>query len=427
MNKARITYRFDQNRDKENGKDTGNPVKVDKVVIPLFQEEFQVIEDKLETEPLNAFTTDFGSWNSPFETESERVERLIRDSAFEAEKSAPTRQPEGKRVEGPEVDPEVWSSWMRNEARPDPMLGARYVKSSATPWFRIATSVAAAVITGIAFGLFVLSMFTSSDKDLPADSLSNDSQASQTNVQTQKDTTPSVKVTTNEGKADQSAAGAAGTSGTANSAVVKIAAKSYSFLQNGVFSSVQSAQAAQAELKKKGFASSLQQGDKSTVFIGFALNRDDALSISQQLQEHQLEVFIKNMDLPDVSTIRWNGSKPESLAPYIAQGDKLIQMLSGLTLVHLAETKQTALDDSSLQAMRSAHQTWTTLAAALNDGADKEIKPLVEQMNTALNSSIQSMEEYKKNPSPAMLWQTQSSMMQYILTQKKLLTEIRIS
>jgi stage II sporulation protein B len=128
-----------------------------------------------------------------------------------------------------------------------------------------------------------------------------------------------------------------------------------------------------------------------------------------------------------VTNMIWNGSKPETLAAYFMQADKLIQMLSGLTVVHLAETKQTPLDDSTLQEIRSAHQALTTLTASLNEGLDQERKPSIEQMNTALNSSVQSMEEYKKNPSAAMLWQAQSSMMQYILTQKELLTAIRIS
>lgn len=423
MNKARITYRFDQSRN-DGSREQGKPVKEDQV-IPLFEEEFHVVEEQITAaEPLNTFTTDFGSWNSVFETESDRVERVIRESAFDGEKSIPTRPLESKQYQEPQIDPEVWSSWTNTEQRIEMELGPRIVKSSTTPWFRIATSVAAAVITGIAFGFFVLSMFTNNDVstgNLPENTLTK--QSAQTSHTESKDT-ETVQAHADSAKASQSTAG---TGGNVNATPLRIAAKSYTFLQNGVFSTLQSAQSAQSELKKKGFASALQQGDKTIVYVAFASSRDEALSISQPLKDQKLEVYIKNMDIPAVASIRWNGSKPELLGSYIAQGDKLIQMLSGLTIVHLAEKNHTPLDDSTIQGIRSAHQTLTTLAGTLNESADKEVNPLIEQMDTALSSAVQSMEEYKKNPSAAMLWQTQSSMMQYILSQKDLLSEISIS
>jgi stage II sporulation protein B len=426
MNKARITYRFDQTRSHIGTREKGIPIKEDKV-IPLYQDEFQLVKEQTTPEPLNTFGADMGSWNSPFETESDRIERVIRESSYEPGKKEPTR-PDAR---GPESDPELWSSWTHNEQHEGPETHARIVKaSSATPWFRIAASVAAALITGVAFGFFVLSMFT--NRDLPADKIPAPSQTKQTTQAaqgTQGAITAPKDTAQAQTPADQAkvVSSSTGTAGTANSAALNITAKSYAFLQHGVFSSLQSAQNAQANLKKKGFASALQQGDKTTVFMAFAANRDDALSLSQHMQEQKVDVLIKNVDVPGVTAIRWNGAKPEALAAYLAQGDKMIQMLGGLTLVHLAETKQTTLDDSTLQRIASAHQALTALAATLNDGIDKQIKASIDQMNTAINSSVQSMEAYKKNPSAAMLWQTQSSLMQYILTQKELLADIRIS
>jgi stage II sporulation protein B len=426
MNKARITYRFDQTRGNNGSREKGIPIKEDKV-IPLYDDEFQLVKEQTKPEPLNTFGADFGSWNSAFETESDRIERVIRESNYEPEKKAPARPD----APGPELDPELWSSWKHNEQRIGPESHARIVKSSsATPWFRIAASVAAALMTGVAFGFFVLSMFT--NRDLPADKIPVTSQTKQT-AQAAQGTQGAISGTKDTAQAQTPADQAkvvpssASTAGTANSAALNIAAKSYAFLQHGVFSSLQSAQNAQSNLKKKGYASALQQGDKTTVFMAFAANRDDALSLSQQIQEQKLDVLIKNVEVPGVTAIRWNGTKPEALAAYLAQGDKMIQMLSGLTLVHLAETKQTTLDDSTLQGIVSGHRDLTALAATLNEGVDKQIKASIDQMNTAINSSVQSMEAYKKNPSAAMLWQTQSSLMQYILTQKELLEEIRIS
>src|SRR5690606_14597874 len=49
-------------------------------IIPLTPEEFEVVEEKSEQPPLNQFTADFGSWSSPFDEETERVERMIRET-----------------------------------------------------------------------------------------------------------------------------------------------------------------------------------------------------------------------------------------------------------------------------------------------------------------------------------------------------------
>lgn len=133
MNKARITYRFDPNRPRSEG---GHPSHMDDTgkVIPLYQEEYQVVEERMEQpEPreqrdsretaetfdyrkpkeaghdgpwrqqerdqardqvrgrkdelnirdyqgLNQYTTDYGAWSSPFDAETKRIEELIRQS-----------------------------------------------------------------------------------------------------------------------------------------------------------------------------------------------------------------------------------------------------------------------------------------------------------------------------------------------------------
>jgi stage II sporulation protein B len=424
MNKARITYRFDQSRPPQSDKKTDVP-KGDKV-IPLSHEEFQVVEGRdeaadkewmdktkqfkmvesvFEPQTLNQFTTDFGGWNSPFENDDDRVEHVIRATNAETVDTEtgyyqPPRSGYRTNANGP-------LNWT------EPQTG--YIRSSSTPWFRIATSIAGAVITGIAFGFFVLSMFSGGSGD---------------NTQTVGNTTApaAAKVQGQGGAAVEASKNAAVPAAPTASAVrttqVSVAAKSYSFLQNGVFSSDQSADAALADLKKKGLASALEQGEKKTIYIGFAQNRDDALGLSHQLQEKKLEVYIKSMDLPAVSSIRWSGTKPESIGSYFAQGDKLIETISGLTLMHLAETAPTTLEDSAMQSIRSAHQVLIALTASVNEGASETEKAQLQKMTTALNSAVQSMEEYKKNPSTAMLWQAQSSLMNYILVQRDLLKMI---
>ena len=136
---------------------------------------------------------------------------------------------------------------------------------------------------------------------------------------------------------------------------------------------------------------------------------------------------MKNVDFPAVTGIRWSGAKPESVAKYITDGDQLVNTISGLTLVHLAETKPTALTDASLQGIRTSHQALITLGTGIADGAGDDIKQSLSKMTTAINRAVQSMEEYKKTPSQSLMWQAQSSLMQYLIAQKELLKTISVA
>jgi|GEM_PF-1649936 len=418
-----------------------------------------------EPHDFQSFTSEFSGWTLPAEpeSESERVERAIRESRS----GRPAGGSEAAGFVGPvrPVEPEAdkreadaWSGWGgggrfgyggrgerververgdsgerddRGERGPwvEPELGVRYARSGRTSWLRIATSIAGAVVTGVAFGFFVLSLFSGNGQQT-----GETDAAQQAAVQASPAPDGSAAAAGSAvGGAVSGAGAAAGADGAGKSAAaggpaapVQIAAQSYAFLQNGVFSTLASAQAAQAELKKKGLASALEQNDKLTVFVGFAPSRDDALALSQQLQDKQLDVYIKAIDIPAAAQIRWSGTKPAAVGSFVGEAGKLVQTISGLTIIHLAESSPTALDDTSLQAIRAAHQAMTQQAAAVGEGIGDDVKPYVQQMTTAASSAVQSMEEYKKNPSAAMLWQAQSSMMQMIIAEKALMKQIAL-
>lgn len=448
MSKARITYRFDSKEPAESTRKASRVPGPEEKVIPLYQEEYKVVpnspndghnseeitpyqqaereqvESLFEPHALNTFTTDFGNWHSQIETEGERVERIIRESQAIREQQASREVPAQRPEPITERNRDEWSSWTQKGPYIEPETGARYAKSSGAPWIRIATSVAGAVVTGIAFGFFVLSMFSPSDRT-PTDSASGKNTIA----------VPSANVAAVPSKAPGGATKtgtdqAAGLPATAAAVTpVQIPAKSFTFLQNGVFSSLQGAQAIQETLKKKGLASALDSSDKLTVFVGFANNKDDATTLRQQVQtvDKSIEVYIKSLDIPAATGIRWGGQKPDSVPAFIAEGNKLVNTINELALIHLAETTPSALSDSSLQTIHASHQSLTTLSTAINEGLSDDSKPIVQKMTSSLNSAVQSMDEYKKSPSTAMLWQAQTSMMQYILAQKDLLKKISVS
>ncbi|MDU0203509.1 SPOR domain-containing protein [Paenibacillus sp. MAH-36] len=448
MSKARITYRFDAKEPAESNRKASRVPGPEEKVIPLYQEEYKVVtnspndtqnseeitsyqqaereqvESLFEPHALNTFTTDFGNWNSQIETEGERVERIIRESQAIREQQVRAEVPVERPEPVTERNRDEWSSWTHKGPYIEPEVGARYAKSNGAPWIRIATSVAGAVVTGVAFGFFVLSMFS------PTDRAATDTAPGKTTI-----AVPSANVAAVPSKAPGGATKtgtdqAAGLPVTAGAVTpVQIPAKSYTFLQNGVFSSIQGAQAIQDTLKKKGLASALDSSDKLTVFVGFANNKDDATALRQQVQtvDKTIEVYIKSLDIPAVTGIRWSGQKPDSVPAFLTEANKLVNTINELALIHLAETKPSALSDSSLQTIHTSHQSLTTLSTALNEGLSDDAKPIVQKMTSSLNSAVQSMDEYKKSPSTAMLWQAQTSMMQYILAQKDLLKKISVS
>lgn len=85
--KARITYRFDEEGNREEKwitRAAGKSPASAGQVIPLYEDEIRVVEEQTSNRvdksgALNKFTTDFGAWRSPFDEETERLERMIRE------------------------------------------------------------------------------------------------------------------------------------------------------------------------------------------------------------------------------------------------------------------------------------------------------------------------------------------------------------
>ncbi|TBL81638.1 SPOR domain-containing protein [Paenibacillus thalictri] len=417
MKKGRITYRF------QNGQRVEAPQEVDRNVIPLYQEEFEVrdaVKEGTGGESLFSGTlTPQSEWKSPYEEETERIERMIRNS-----QPMQTHHPETGYFEttGKYDEP------LRDHRWYVPEEPVRVKKPPFGSWFKITVSVAGAVVTGIAFGFFVLSMFSGHDDaaskakqaagTAPAGQVAAPSTAGKQTAGAGTDKAASAASTGVTGTGAASAAGSA--SAAMATASVNISGKTYSFLQAGVFSTQQSADTAQADLKKNGFAGATESGDKFTVYAAMAPTRDDALAISQQLKQKNTDVFIKTVELPALTKVKWNGKQTDALQACLEQGQKLVQLISGLTVPHLGESKPTALDETKLQAIKSAHQSWIGMHTAMSDSLSDEAKATHQKMIKALDTAIVSLDEYKKKPATSYLWQAQSTLMQYTISDKEL-------
>ncbi|PZE19967.1 SPOR domain-containing protein [Paenibacillus xerothermodurans] len=457
MNKAKMTFRFDHGRNhnaKREIKETSSTPHHN--VIPLRSEEYQVIESAgnptpetlttvqeealpdipqaaaakvsdtlIDGQTLNQYTHDFGGWQSSFDIETQRVEKLIRESsstAFDAETGYLERKNymdtiDRKEIRGNAPDPH----WYEPE---ETVYMSRPPSGS---WLKVAASVAGAVVTGVAFGFFVLSMFT--DENDP--NAGNTQQHAQTQPAAVSGGSGTAAATAQGGQTNSTAAPGANSaavsamapakaSSAAEVTAVTVPGKTYSFLQSGVFSTSQAADSALADLKQKGVPAVKDTGDKYPVYSGIAMSRDDAAGLAKQFEQNQVDVIIKNVELPALSKIKWSGKPSEALPSYLAEGDKLLQLIAPLTLTHLNEEKASAINASTLQTAKTAHQSWLDLTAAANEGLAEDARAAVQKMGSAMSTALRSLDEYRKTPATSYMWQTQGALMQYVLAQKEL-------
>lgn len=486
MSKARITYRFD-----DPGREPFR--KEPRPVIPLFKEEFTIIREEREpagdmpepgfsregepvlrtrrefvdTGPLNQFTTDFGAWKSPFDAETEKVERMIRESS---EPRGPDRvhdlhpepmhnlhpdhmrdrQPDRKhdrepdrkhdrepkperlpvrqeamqedyiRYDGPEAHDRRDGPYMDEYVSPAVARGHYERHHFRTPWLKMIASVSGAIATGVLIGFFVLSMFGGDDVPNGAAGGAEGAGNGAATVPAQ------TKTPGTDASGTSGTSGAAAPASSSSAAVsVNIAAQSYTLLQNGVFSNQQGADAAAAELKKKGLAAYVQPADMFYVYAGMAPSHDDALALSGLLKEQNMELFLKSLALPAATKIRWSGEQGTAPEQFFAQSRKLVETIGSFAAARLKEKTPSPIDDGTLQTVHAAHQTWTGASGPFGAGLAEEQKPALQKWTTAINTAVASIDEYKKNPSSAYLWGAQSSLMQALFAEQELLTAIK--
>jgi stage II sporulation protein B len=392
MSKARITYRFDQstsipslelkgiettetNEERDKGK-----------VIPLYQED-----------------------------ETARIERLIR-GASRVESSSPPRITEEPKDNIPlyytSKDEEISYEripFYEEVSSSSPMIRKARRRIN---WLGLTTSIAGAVLTGILLGMFVLSMFQGDEA--ASDATPNSAELSDASLQTPA-TDLEETIVSLEGF---------GQTESASAAELHIPGRTYYLVQNGVFSTPEGAELAASQLKDKGFAGAVEGSaeDQLIVYAGAAVNRDDALLISQQIQGEGLEVYIKPYDLPPVERLNWTAGDTGGLQAYLLNSQQLIEQFIAISVQQLNQTVPAKFEDRTISSLREAHQQWTTAANQIVKDAPSEMKSFIQEMNTSINSTMQSIEQYQKKPLTAYLWQVQSAVTEYLIQYKELLS-----
>jgi stage II sporulation protein B len=274
-------------------------------------------------------------------------------------------------VESPYLD--EWSSWIAHE----PMDIQSHIdspKRTKMMWFQLGMSIGGAMITGLLIGLFMMKLF--------------------------------------HYETDDRMVGAWPT---------EVPAQSYTFIQNGVFQSTDSAQKAQLALEHKGFSSYLATGDKHTIFVGFAITHEDAKSIASILKENHVDVFLKKIDIPAHSVINSQWSSAESLAQLMDQSNRLIRHLHDVTITQLTAQVQQPVSTHTIQTIIQEQKGLHEISTQFKDVNSHMSRSEVDSLLKALQQAVASLQAYQQQATNSWLWSIQSNMMQAILIQKQLL------
>ncbi|QYR23373.1 SPOR domain-containing protein [Paenibacillus sp. sptzw28] len=455
--KARITFRFD----KENGarverkpEEKERPIKSN--VVPFFQEELK-------------FSSDAGTWNSPFQDDSSALEQLIRETDNRPSAPLPphtSRTASEERIHRAQAAPKLTTKlttkqqsaqyetslnppqhyhyeWVDHVPLGDELAGnsaARepeaypvieldefdnrdkgklhsgavspfktaktYGPSRGPSWYKVFASVTGAIVTGALFGYFVLALFTGEPADESGDLPAVGSPVSNTAA------IANTGQQTAGGKADNNIQ--SGTNPVSTSAIkVDVPETSYYMLQFGVFSNKEGSDAAVAELKGKGLAAAaLSTPEGYRVYVGMAADRDNAFALSQTLAG--MDVYIKQVEVPSLSAIPFKGDAAV-VESFFKQTDQLLRLMNGMTIGKLGQTA-VKVDGS----WSELHQQWTKSASIMESGiVGKEEKAallsLVQQVNTAAVAA----QEYAKNQSEAHLWTIQTALMKAVFAEQE--------
>jgi stage II sporulation protein B len=309
------------------------------------------------------------------EDEASNIEQLIR----EAEPNIQTMD-EHELVELPPNTPLL--SQLRQRRFPDAF------------WWKSIISIVAAIATGILFGTVALSLLAQPTINSPRPNQIEEN----LNVELQPAVLNEVAETS-----------------------IQLTERRLFLLQNGVFETLEAATTFAAALKNKGLAATIDKGERFIVYTGMTSNREAALRVGRRLQQNQVEIYIKPYSLPIIEQVPWMNAEAEAtFINYVSEGSNLIQKIGDLTLVHLDGDEPIALEPSTLPALKDSHMAYTEWATVAEASVTSEARTPIQQMNIALRTAIDAIEEYDANPDVAFLWSAQSALMEYVFANQRL-------
>ncbi|KKO51849.1 SPOR domain-containing protein [Paenibacillus sp. DMB20] len=271
-----------------------------------------------------------------------------------------------------------------------------------TSVWKLAGSITAAVLTGLLFGTIVLNMFnggTSNKEVLPEKS--------------GPDQTAALA-----GENDSGTDGAAPAAGGASIAV-SIPEKTFYLLQYGVFSTGERAEQAKGELTQSGLAAYGDTSMDNRVYAGVSPDREQAKLLSSQLKDEGVELYVREVTMPGAQSAIFAGDAA-ALDIFFEVSGGLASQLSLLSSSLLSMESPGPVNGESMKAITGLHLQWIEAIKLVSLGLGPEAGTELKNMEQSMNSSVTALSEYNKNRAKGHLWEIQAGMMNYIMSQRKL-------
>lgn len=266
--------------------------------------------------------------------------------------------------------------------------------------WKLAGSITGAIVTGLLFGTVVLSMFNGGD-----------SGKDYTTIESSQGTgiSPPENAAVNGGINDQEAA----------SVSVSIPQQTFYMLQYGVFSTAERAEQAKGELTQSGIAAFGDSSAENRVYAGVSPDREQAKLLSSQLKGEGVELYVREIVLPGAQSAVFAGEAAAFDIFFEVSGD-LAANLSSLSASLLGQETPGPVDEETMKTITGLHLQWTEAVKLISPGMSLETGASLKIMEQEMSGAITALTEYNKNRSKGHLWEIQAGMMNYIMSQRKL-------
>ncbi|MFD2116483.1 SPOR domain-containing protein [Paenibacillus yanchengensis] len=469
----RFTIRFDGSgkvvRTSEESVETAESIKNNEEIVDVDRQAIIVDEEKMKdefserieqisaTEKMtekweHVILDNPDPWHSPFQEDVGALEKLIRNERPErpelAERLERSDRPErlevSERVERqqnkrPSVVEKKQDNDMKEidlseveqiEVEVAPLLEAQYRRTKKTSAWQVVLYVAGALTTGAVFGYIILTLITNGflSSDNNASMISQRNGEASNMEQGVSGTSAGVGVgegINQLGKATNGtiakAEPGAVTDLINNAEVVPAVslaghAQTYYMLQYGVFSKLDSRDAALEQLTAKGIAASTAKADDQyRVYAGMAASAADAKLIAEKYPS--LNLYVKELVIKTPQALPFTGNA-EIAEQFFSSTASLVTTWSDLIAVQLEQASLTPFAETTTESLTEQFNQWKALSTQMNEGMkDEQGNKFLGFITTAVRDAAKALDQYNDQVAMKYLQTAQQAMMTAVLAQ----------
>jgi hypothetical protein len=255
---------------------------------------------------------------------------------------------------------------------PGPFVEPPTIKKSKRKWYKVVSSISAAVVIGLLLGLSVISMFVPSAT---------------------KTVTKNTQTT---------------------AAQPAISATDYALVQVGVFSTAQGAKQTLQQLQTLGFTAVIDATEptKQRVIAGIASDREKAMLLSRLLQAKQVTNYVSPMTLPARQSTKG--------AAFFTASNAFNKAIITPLGQQMTTPSSKSLTAKLIVDLKHKHTTWVSTARAIQTNMTEPVRLAINTMSNEQLRLISTLESYVQNGQSAPLWQAQSSLIRILLAEQRL-------